>query len=321
MSIPSRKSIIEWMGTSQLELGDKAATICRQAMEWSEGADPKPTLETFYEEVVYPSQGQGLFANLDYYRNNRVDVAMKVMDVAMETHGVEYIRSNQDTAMTAEGVEYLNTGDTYAATIMYDLGEGRWLLGTWGGMVEANAARFGEDVEEDSAEYGWFENPDEPVEVFTAKTRGGRYSISVVQLGDDDYRIDRYTRGQSSGTSVGYSAEQARQRLRNEISDSAQYDGINYKVGVDALGVMGGVVENPDFVPPGFQGLFQIYGPVALPTYAVVLRSGPIGYMDVWNTLRDRFPDETPADVLIMLENLAREGAIVELGGDTFGKW
>jgi hypothetical protein len=318
MGIPSRKAIIEWMGTSQLELGDKAATICRQAMEWAEGADPKPTLEAFYEEVVYPHHGQGLYATLDYYRNRRVDVALKIMDVAMETHGVEYVKSNEDTYHDAEGFEYLNTGDTYSATIIYDLAEGRWLLGTWGGMVEADEGRFGEGGGDEDA---WANNPDQPVEVFTAKTRGGRYSISVVQLGDDDYRIDRFTRGQSSGTSSGYSAEQARQRLRNEISDSAQYDGINYKVGVDALGVKGGVIENPDFIPPGLAGLAQIYGPVAMPVYAVVMRSGPIGYMDIWNTLRDRFPDETPADILILLENLAREGAIMDLGGDTFGKW
>jgi hypothetical protein len=233
MGIPSRKAIIEWMSTSQLELGDKAATICRQAMEWAEGADPKPTLESFYEDVVYPFHGQGLFVNLDYYRNNRVDVALKIMDVAMETHGVEYVKSNQDDFHTAAGFEYLNTGDTYSPTIIYDLSDGQWRLGTWGGEVEHDERRFGEGA--DSDEYGWF--------------------------------------------------------------------------------------ENPNFIPPGLGGLAQIYGPVTLPAYAVVMRRGPIGYMDIWNELRDRFPDETPADILILLENLAREGAIMDLGGDTFGKW
>ena len=231
MGIPSRKAISEWMDTSKLELGDKAATICRQAMEWAEGADPKPTLERYYERETY-GLGQGLYHSLDYYRGNRVDVAMKIMDKAMETFGVEYVPSNRDTVTRPAGFEYLNTGDTYGATIIYDRGAQQWLLGTWGGMVEADERRFGVE------KHGWFENPDDP-----------------------------------------------------------------------------------EFIPPGLRGIFQIYGPLAMPVYVEVMRRAPVNYFDVWNVVRTKQPESTPSDVLLTLESLAREGVIVDLGGDTFGKW
>jgi hypothetical protein len=151
--IPSRNKIIEWMDTSKLHLGDKAATIARQAMEWAEGAEPKPTLEQYYNRLVFEEGlGQGFqYHSLDSYRSrDREDAALKIMDIAMETHGVEYIKSHQDDYHDAYGISYLNTGDTYAGTILYDHADGTWRLGTWGDEVEHDdtynkGERFGDD--------------------------------------------------------------------------------------------------------------------------------------------------------------------------------
>ena len=59
-------------------------------------------------------------------------------------HGVESIPSADDTYHTFRGIEYLNTGDSYGATLMYDFGKGKWVLSSWGDVVERQSRRFSE---------------------------------------------------------------------------------------------------------------------------------------------------------------------------------
>jgi len=61
-------------------------------------------------------------------------------------HGVESIRSRDDRFDTFLGIAYLNTGDSYAGTIMYDYGRRKWILSSWGDVVERQGKRFSEVV-------------------------------------------------------------------------------------------------------------------------------------------------------------------------------
>ena len=65
----------------------------------------------------------------------RVEKAMRDADKILGTHGVEAVFEegdyDGDAAMT-----YLNTGDTYAMTLVYDVGEDELYVSTWGDWVE-----------------------------------------------------------------------------------------------------------------------------------------------------------------------------------------
>ncbi len=136
--IPSRKTILtrlDWLDKLERLTPDQAATIVRQAMEYAEGEGIKPTLNQFTRDA-------GIRSNLR--AGSRVDRALHVMDVALETFGVEYIPSNEDTVYSAYGLAYLNTGDTYVPTVIYDHGKDKWEITSWGDIVEWDQERFGE---------------------------------------------------------------------------------------------------------------------------------------------------------------------------------
>lgn len=143
MGIPTIKTIkthLEWL--DKTELGeDLAAIIVRQAMEWAEhGANEPPgaALEAYFDELP---KSVFRFFDLDDYRNygERIRAAFQIMDVALETHGVEYL---EPADYEAQGVDYLNTGDTYMATVVYDAKSQQWRITSWGDIVEANEYRF-----------------------------------------------------------------------------------------------------------------------------------------------------------------------------------
>jgi len=76
---------------------------------------------------------------------------------------------------------------------------------------------------------------------FIASTRGKRYVVSVYQSNYDrshgTYSFQEFTSGSGSGGGGGYSLEEIRQRMRSLIAGAARYDGINYEVYFDELGV------------------------------------------------------------------------------------
>jgi hypothetical protein len=145
VGVPTVKTIkkrLRWL--DKTELGDRAATICRQAMEWAEGEDPKPTLQQFFEDSFSPGEvGIPYYLDDFDYRDDRIHRALLIMDAALETFGVEYIASSEDTFSRAEGLKYLNTGDMDTPTIIYDRGKGRWEVLPWGNIVEYEWKRFG----------------------------------------------------------------------------------------------------------------------------------------------------------------------------------
>lgn len=68
---------------------------------------------------------------------------LKVADDLLDGHGVEYIESLTDTMRSREGLSYVNMGDTYDTTLIYDHGKGRFVVSSWGDIVERDAKRFG----------------------------------------------------------------------------------------------------------------------------------------------------------------------------------
>lgn len=73
--------------------------------------------------------------------------ALRAMDNALDTYGVDYIPSHQDSLTDSRyvyGLECLNTGDPYITTVIYDWGTGSWKIEAWGDIVERSPRRFGE---------------------------------------------------------------------------------------------------------------------------------------------------------------------------------
>lgn len=131
--IPTVKTIkrrLKWL--DKTEMGDKAATIIRQAMEFWETGNVRPTLRRFAKEQ-----------NFELVRRD-VSLIFDVMDRACETFGSSYVASKQDTFHESRGFEYLNTGHTYVPTIVYDYETDHWFITSWGNIVERDDYRFGE---------------------------------------------------------------------------------------------------------------------------------------------------------------------------------
>lgn len=73
----------------------------------------------------------------------RADTIMRAVDAVLGTYGTEAIRGqyvdryNQDIV-----AEYCNTGDSYAATILYDAVARKYRLTSWGDFVEKFERRY-----------------------------------------------------------------------------------------------------------------------------------------------------------------------------------
>jgi len=134
MGVPTRSHIIDsldWL--DKTELGDEAATIARQAMQWAETGEAKPTFEQYFYDLTHDIPGRFGYADLDDLREytRRVQVALQVMDAAFETFGVEFVEKKRGS-----GFSYLNTGDSYGATIVFDWEKETWGIGSWAARVE-----------------------------------------------------------------------------------------------------------------------------------------------------------------------------------------
>jgi hypothetical protein len=112
MGVPSVKTIkdrLRWLDKTHLGV-DRAATIVRQAMEWAEyGGGGKPTLNE-YVGHNFVAQDFGLWGewSLDDFRSyeDRVQAALKIMDGALETFGVEGFSGR--SVYGHDGFSYLN---------------------------------------------------------------------------------------------------------------------------------------------------------------------------------------------------------------------
>ena len=72
--------------------------------------------------------------------------------------------------------------------------------------------------------------------MFEASTRGNRYRVEVT-CQDGKYDLTSYTRGQSTGRAANYSKGEMLKRATRELYYAKKFDGINYKIGLDLLGV------------------------------------------------------------------------------------
>lgn len=59
-------------------------------------------------------------------------------DEALNGHGVEYLTPSDG----GNGVDYVNMGETYAPTLMFDYKTNRFVVSSWGDLVERQPRRF-----------------------------------------------------------------------------------------------------------------------------------------------------------------------------------
>lgn len=71
-----------------------------------------------------------------YHMPARYERCLAALDELCQTHGVEYIPNPKDTSQTFRGYSYLNTGESYAATLVYNHVSGRFSVNSWGDIVE-----------------------------------------------------------------------------------------------------------------------------------------------------------------------------------------
>jgi hypothetical protein len=65
-----------------------------------------------------------------------VQKVLRLADKIMDAHGVEYIQSGEDTMYDKDGLDYVNMGDTYDTTLIFDHRKGRFIVSSWGDIVE-----------------------------------------------------------------------------------------------------------------------------------------------------------------------------------------
>jgi hypothetical protein len=70
---------------------------------------------------------------------------LKKLDRLLCNCGIEYLDDCRDDQYGSYGVYYSNPGDSYVATIFYDVDKGRLFISSWGDVVEKNERRFNRD--------------------------------------------------------------------------------------------------------------------------------------------------------------------------------
>jgi hypothetical protein len=73
--------------------------------------------------------------------------------------------------------------------------------------------------------------------LFIASTRGQKYVVAIYRDKGGTFTFREYTSGQGSSSGTGYSLEQIKLRVRKLIQFAKLYDGINYEIYLDTLGI------------------------------------------------------------------------------------
>jgi hypothetical protein len=77
------------------------------------------------------------------HNHRTTDRALDEINELLHGYGVESIRDNEyDRYYGDIGLLYVNMGDTYAPTIIYDTRQERFLVASWGDIVEGDQKRF-----------------------------------------------------------------------------------------------------------------------------------------------------------------------------------
>lgn len=74
-----------------------------------------------------------------YHEPSLTEQALCAVDDLLGNHGIEAL--GEGRTMRAPQYAYSNTGDSYALTVVRDYENGRWLVASWGGLVESGKVR------------------------------------------------------------------------------------------------------------------------------------------------------------------------------------
>jgi hypothetical protein len=83
-----------------------------------------------------------------FTRDHLVELAMQLIDLELDNHGVESIRHEPwwDGQFWMDcGAIYSNTGDGYKATVLYDVRKEVFLVTSWADWYEANDPKGGRE--------------------------------------------------------------------------------------------------------------------------------------------------------------------------------
>lgn len=101
--------------------------------------------EPLRKQILRPEQAA---ATIRYYMkaantHKNIDIALDEINKTLNGYGVEVLTDNGwDKYYANAGVLYVNMGDTYTLTVCYDTRKDRWLITSWGDLVEGNPKRF-----------------------------------------------------------------------------------------------------------------------------------------------------------------------------------
>ena len=74
-----------------------------------------------------------------FHEPRGIEQQLHAIDVLLGNHGVEELGEGE--SLRWPQYSYSNTGDSYATTIVRDHANGRWLVTSWGNLVEAGKVR------------------------------------------------------------------------------------------------------------------------------------------------------------------------------------
>jgi len=109
------------------------------------------TIESRLGDILRKEYGDNLKNELTTIRNsmfkadshNRIDQALDSINNILGGYGVEAIRDNKWSSYYCDiGLLYVNLGDTYTPTVIYDTRSDKWIIASWGDIVERNEKRF-----------------------------------------------------------------------------------------------------------------------------------------------------------------------------------
>jgi len=74
-----------------------------------------------------------------FHSYDDIEYRLFEIDMLIGTHGVEYIGHLDDSMYEVKGISYCNTGDAYACTVMFDHKKHKFMLTSWGDIVERSS--------------------------------------------------------------------------------------------------------------------------------------------------------------------------------------
>jgi tetrahydromethanopterin S-methyltransferase subunit G len=109
------------------------------------------TILTHFESVLRKNYGEdfkkkaleirNLMKDADNY--DEIDEALNDINEILKCYGVESIQDNDFYGYYCDiGILYVNTGETYDFTVLYDTRQERFLITSWGNIVESDEERF-----------------------------------------------------------------------------------------------------------------------------------------------------------------------------------